>query len=37
MGGRVFIKLEVKGVNIKGGSALAGSRIPYPDGLIIRP
>jgi hypothetical protein len=36
MGGRAFVKLEVKGVNIKGGHALVGGRIPDPNGLIIR-
>jgi hypothetical protein len=37
MGGRAFIKSEeMMGVNFKGGHALAGGRIPDPDGLIIR-
>jgi hypothetical protein len=34
-GGRAFIKLEVEGVNIKGGHALVGSWIPDPNSLII--
>lgn len=33
---RAVIKLEeAKGLNIKGGNALAGGWIPDPDGLIM--